>query len=155
MSRSALLITASRVQMLFMIMEKDTAFRLFLSLAWFIITIPPTIPSSVWTSPTPIHKLCGDSGEVSSIESSYGTIKYTATCNSTGLAHSYAVIEGVAVGSDQYPCQGYSGKLNISSITFCIDSTIPSVWTSLVIRIIDYHSDRDYTIIHHQILHYW
>ena len=78
----------------------------------------------------PIHELCGDSGEVSSAEGAYGTIKYTPTCNSTvtssitinrptGSAHKYAIIEGVAIKS--LPCQVNSDTLYISSMPFCID----------------------------------
>ena len=104
------------------------SYKLLLSIVWFIIIIP----SSVSTSTTTIHELCGDSGELSSIESAYGTIRYTTTCNSTatssitikmptGSAHRFAVIEGVAIKSDSSPCQGHSGMLNISILSFCIE----------------------------------
>ena len=104
------------------------SYKQLLSLVWFIIILQ----SSVSTSLAPIYELCGDSGEVLSIESAYGTIRYTTTCNSTatssitikrptGSAHSYAVIEGVAITSDTLPCLRNSGMLNISKISFCIE----------------------------------
>ena len=89
--------------------------------------------NSIVTAGAPIHELCGDSGEVSSREGAFGTIKYTNTCNSdvtssitiqrpTGSAHRYAVLEGVASKSDTLPCQTNSGMLNVTSTPICIES---------------------------------